>query len=1376
MKNPAKKSMKLHLTAASAAVIAALAVGSVPAWADEVSYTVGDGQTEEDVGIYSGIEVNPTDSATITVQQGGTWTGYVNEVGKTAADNAEGATVSITVADGGHFIAPVYVWRDSYWNPQSDLATSETYFEADTKAKSENVTSLVADISGLWMGAISLGVNSNSKITVNAGGILNSTDIISYSDTVGGWPDADEFVSQVIKQYSNQDDAAYARSGGAAVALTAGKSGNASGAYYLLGGVFFYTDHHMDGQASNAGITAVGPGSDLTLDVAGTFYGPVYLNSNTATATIKIEKGGVWAYEYVDRANTYAPYPILSDEENIISDTYSNCYILPVTTAVADVASKRINDVDSPISESLLTDPQYNGGQFIIDVEGKWVGNALMGYKGEFNDPDTYQNATTAKEDNYHSFIATIGDEEGTSSEWIGTLTSKAGAWSQVTVKPGALWRYNPETVGTLTDFYEIGTYYDNSLYPKWDTLNVPTTVLGNAPAVVIALQKTDVDLTINGTLLGGALVSGQSAVNLSLGENGLWRAVDTAENPKDYEYQYVAYDVDDYNDWVDPVSKTANVTDVKTNRGPVTARVYGESSMTAGISGSWIGDAVVQDESSLSVTVNSKGSWHFSELNSSITSDTDETGVQDKTLAVVYGGSTLTLADTGTVTGLIQVQDSVTATEGNTAPAAFTGVVTGTWNGPLYVSQRGVAKVTVGGTAAVSDTGITISDTASNTGVWNITGTDTDGSTLTYAATQPAVAYATGTGSELDITVRQGGTLNGDVLITQAATGTVTNSGTWNGNAEADAGTLTITNAEKWTGDIWAKNGSTVTLKVTGAWTGTVKDHSLTEPTVTAYSSDTAAGLTSFGVMMAAAADTSDPLNVELSGSGSSWTMTESTELKSLSIDSGTVNFPTPAADAAFTGTKLTVNGDYSSDGGTIVMNTVLGDDNSATDQLIVTGNTSGTTNVKVNNVGGAGAQTTDGITLVEVAGDSSGTFTLANTVRGGAYVYSLSQAGKNWVLTSLIEPEPLPPNPNTNDDPTPDPDDPTPLPDPNANDDPAPAPTPDIRDHAVRPEAASYATNLYAANTMFTMKLSDRLGGALFSENLKSGGKNAGSFWLRTAGGHTRHEMADSQTTTRGNYGIVQLGGDLITWPSAGGQRFHAGLMAGYGHESSKTGSSVVNYQSKGKVDGYSVGLYGTWMNSDPTGAGPYVDTWLMWQKFKNKVDSSDYEVEESYHTKGFTASVEAGYTFRLKDWKGSSGFDNATRLRLEGQVIRMGVRGGDHFEQSTGTIVAGTGAGNVRTRVGLTAYHLFENAARGTAVKPYVTLNWLHDTKSFGAVMDGTKDTITGSRNIGEVKVGVEGKVTKNVNLWGAAGYQQGSHGLRNIEALLGAKILF
>ena len=58
----------------------------------------------------------------------------------------------------------------------------------------------------------------------------------------------------------------------------------------------------------------------------------------------------------------------------------------------------------------------------------------------------------------------------------------------------------------------------------------------------------------------------------------------------------------------------------------------------------------------------------------------------------------------------------------------------------------------------------------------------------------------------------------------------------------------------------------------------------------------------------------------------------------------------------------------------------------------------------------------------------------------------------------------------------------------------------------------------------------------------------------------------------------------------------------------------------------------------------------------------------------------------------------------------------------------------------------------------------------------VYDGVKDRIEGTRNFGEVKFGIEGKVSKNVNLWGATLYQAGSHSYWNAGAFVGAKILF
>jgi outer membrane autotransporter protein len=57
-----------------------------------------------------------------------------------------------------------------------------------------------------------------------------------------------------------------------------------------------------------------------------------------------------------------------------------------------------------------------------------------------------------------------------------------------------------------------------------------------------------------------------------------------------------------------------------------------------------------------------------------------------------------------------------------------------------------------------------------------------------------------------------------------------------------------------------------------------------------------------------------------------------------------------------------------------TLEIEAVLGDDASPTDLLVVTGDTAGTTNVTVIDLGGSGAQTAEGIKIVDVGGVSAG------------------------------------------------------------------------------------------------------------------------------------------------------------------------------------------------------------------------------------------------------------------------------------------------------------------------------------------------------------------------------------------------------------------
>ncbi|EEW4836986.1 autotransporter outer membrane beta-barrel domain-containing protein [Escherichia coli] len=82
--------------------------------------------------------------------------------------------------------------------------------------------------------------------------------------------------------------------------------------------------------------------------------------------------------------------------------------------------------------------------------------------------------------------------------------------------------------------------------------------------------------------------------------------------------------------------------------------------------------------------------------------------------------------------------------------------------------------------------------------------------------------------------------------------------------------------------------------------------------------------------------------------------------------------------------GNVLTVNGNYTGNNGLMTFNATLGGDNSPTDKMNVKGDTQGNTRVRVDNIGGVGAQTVNGIELIEVGGNSAGNFALTTGTLG--------------------------------------------------------------------------------------------------------------------------------------------------------------------------------------------------------------------------------------------------------------------------------------------------------------------------------------------------------------------------------------------------------
>lgn len=129
---------------------------------------------------------------------------------------------------------------------------------------------------------------------------------------------------------------------------------------------------------------------------------------------------------------------------------------------------------------------------------------------------------------------------------------------------------------------------------------------------------------------------------------------------------------------------------------------------------------------------------------------------------------------------------------------------------------------------------------------------------------------------------------------------------------------------------------------------------------------------------------------------------------------NSGTVRF------GENPGAIINIAGNYTGNNSLLIMNAELNGDSSKTDLLKVSGDTSGATTVKVINRGGLGAQTNEGIKIIEVSGQTNGTFSLAGdyttkdgqqAVVAGAYAYSLHEGGistpddGDWYLRSELK-----------------------------------------------------------------------------------------------------------------------------------------------------------------------------------------------------------------------------------------------------------------------------------------------------------------------------------------------------------------------------------
>ncbi len=323
-------------------------------------------------------------------------------------------------------------------------------------------------------------------------------------------------------------------------------------------------------------------------------------------------------------------------------------------------------------------------------------------------------------------------------------------------------------------------------------------------------------------------------------------------------------------------------------------------------------------------------------------------------------------------------------------------------------------------------------------------------------------------------------------------------------------------------------------------------------------------------------------------------------------------------------------------------------------------------------------------------------------------------------------------------------------------------------------RPEIGSYASNLAAASVLFNTSLSDRESGEAV-DPVTGARRHA---WARTAAGRSHGNMSDGQNQFSADRSVLQMGSAIAGGTFTGKDGWRLGVMAGYGNQHSKTRSRLSGYQSRGAVEGYSAGLYGTWYQDALTHRGLYVDGWALYNRFDNTV-KGDGLAKETYQSQGVTASLESGLLLEAGSYTTDGGMENRFRFQPQVQVLWSGVKAADHTER-TGTRVQGMGANNVQTRLGarlsISSGHRSRGPGKAGTFETFLEANWLHASKQYGVMLDGVGATILGNRNVAELKAGVEGQLTERLGVSASLTRRQGGQGLRATQGALTLTLRF
>lgn len=463
-----------------------------------------------------------------------------------------------------------------------------------------------------------------------------------------------------------------------------------------------------------------------------------------------------------------------------------------------------------------------------------------------------------------------------------------------------------------------------------------------------------------------------------------------------------------------------------------------------------------------------------------------------------------------------------------------------------------------------------------------------------------------------------------------------------------------------------------------------------------------------------------------------------------------GVSNFGVVAPGNAGFGT-LTVTGDYVGNGGSVEIEAALGADGSTSDRLVIGGASTGLSRVTVINRNGLGAQTVEGIRIIEVAGSSTGNFVLDSdylfqgnrAIVAGAYAYRLVQNGVNtpadgdWYLRSALIAPPEPPSPEPE----------VPQPEP-----PGPLYQPGV------PIYEGYVATLQRLNGLQTLQ--QRVAGRSWAAGR---GDARGAVWGRIDG--SRQDAEARRSTTGAEQHIdasrLQFGLDHLLVGSVGSSQ----LVGGVSVFSSEAHTRTISVYGDGRIvaDGSGIGLSLTWKDL----SGFYADMQAQFSWYKGYLRSDTLgDLSTGNHGSGEAYSLEFGRALAVGPlWS----------VTPQLQTRHAKVRFNSFVDPWLASVELGDGD-NLRSRMGLS---IDRRATReGAASHVYAVANLNAEWRSRSAVIvSGTPIQRTEHRMSGGLGIGASVSRASGVMLYGEVAMESPFRDFgdsRNLRANVGLRM--